>query len=192
MSCLDARELLVQAAEHGKVYGIKAGWRSYLETKGWLTCLLIITLPLGLWLVMNAKRFRVGVTDEGFVIRWFGLRAYAWSEIETFRPLEPMYSDLGQSIFGTVASATLGSSVDTRTMSLTGPLRFKRKGDDVWTMIQAHQLENSLDLAREIEARTGMPLFPVDQRVDDAEHAEHADDEYDDVDDDEASEGEGV
>ena len=64
--------------------------------------------------------------------------------------------------------AAISTAVAAKTQGLKGPLRFKVKGGG-WKIIPAHTIQNTYEMAREMEKRTGLKILPADVVPSDAE-----------------------
>lgn len=160
MTKLNAKEQLAKADESGQIYRIKSSWKKLMIFAGVLMCLLVITIPLGIWFFFIAKSARLGITDEGFAIKWFGKKAWAWSDIESFRRAPLNFYASGGGLVGALAAAAASSAVSKRTQGLNGPLSFKVHGKKLWQQIPAHAIDRSFEMAQEMERRTGLEILP--------------------------------
>jgi hypothetical protein len=50
--------------------------------------------------------------------------------------------------------------VSKKTEGLKGPLQFRLRGKKMPRMIPAHTIENSLEMARQMEQLSGLPILP--------------------------------
>lgn len=157
---LDGKRVLAEAEQNGQLYRIKSGWKGMMIFAGVLTCLLIITLPLGIWLIIISGKARVGLNDEGFAIKWFTTNAYRWEDIEAFRPVGLHFHVHGQGLVGALVGVAASAAVSARTEGLKGPLGYKLKGKGGWREMPAHAIANSVAMAKEFERRTGLVIFP--------------------------------
>ncbi len=152
---LDGKLLLEQAELGGQIYRTKDAWRKMQIFAGVLCCLLVITLPLGIWIIMRAKNARAGLTPEGFAFTYLTVVAYRWSDIESFS-----VGDMGASMYGGgLIGLAAASAVKKKTQGLKGPLYFKIKGKKRNHMIPAHTIENSLEMAMEMERLSGISFL---------------------------------
>lgn|GEM_PF-1123177 len=151
---------LEQAEASGHLYRIKSGWKGMMIFAGVLTCLLVITIPIGIWFFITASKARVGVTEEGFAIRWFTTNAFRWDEIEAFRPVGLHFHVSGGGLVGALVGAAASSAVAARTEGLKGPLGFKVKGKKMFREMPAHAIERSVAMAQQFEQYTGLTIFP--------------------------------
>ncbi len=160
MTELDPKRLLAEAEANGRVFRIKSGWRGFIYFAAVLMCILVITLPFGIWFFIVARRARVGLTDEGFAVSWFLTKAYAWEDIESFQPQRLHFNAAGQGgLVGALAVAAAGAVIAKKTQGLKGPLMFKLKGKRGQRAIQAHAVENSLEMARQMEQHTNLVIL---------------------------------
>lgn len=160
MQKLNAKEMLAQADQTGQIHRMKSGWRKAQIVCGVCLCLLILTIPLGIWIFHIARNARLGTTDEGFALKWFGTKAWAWSDIEAVKRGNIQFSSGGTGLVGALAAAAVSHAVAKRTQGLNGPLSFKVKGKRLWVHIPAHALERSVEFAEELERRTGLEVLP--------------------------------
>ena len=65
-------------------YRYTGTYRKFMIFAGVLVCLLIITLPLGVWLIYIGVRGRVEVGPEGLVARHIRTRRIQFADIERF------------------------------------------------------------------------------------------------------------
>ncbi|MCB9736433.1 MAG: hypothetical protein H6745_27970 [Deltaproteobacteria bacterium] len=163
---LNGKQVLADADQNGLLFPIKPGWRKYMIFAGVLMCLLIITIPLGIWFFVMAGKCRLGMNDEGFAVKWFTTNAYRWDDIEAFRPAPLSFNvhiaggGLVGGLIAGVASAAASSAVAKRTAGINGPVSFKLKGKRMWLQFPAHAIQNSVEMAREMERRTGLEILP--------------------------------
>lgn len=156
---LDRNAVLEEADRTGKVYRLKKGWRRYQKFAGVLCCLLIITIPLGIWIFVAANKARIGLGKDGFVLKMFGTKAVAWNDIEKFTAAKLGSSAMGGGLVG----LALASAVSARTEGLRGPLWVKLKDRKMQVQIPAHSIENSVAMAREMERLSGLEIFPPEE-----------------------------
>ena len=153
---LDGKAVMEEAERDQQVYKLKASWRRFQIFAGILMCLLVIGLPFGIWFIVAANRSQVGIGKEGFAFRMFRTRTWAWRDIESFSVGTLNASGMGGGLVG----LALASSVTARTEGLRGPLLMKLV-DRKWpAQLPAHQIERSVAMAREMERRTGLTIFP--------------------------------
>jgi hypothetical protein len=157
---LNGKELLAKAEEQGQVYRVKSGWRKLMVFAAVLMCLLVILIPLGIWFFYISRTARLGITDEGFALKWFGTKAWAWSDIEAFRQAPLNFGSGGAGLVGALAGAVASEVVSRKTQGLNGPLSFKLKGKKLWRAFPAHAIERSFEMAEEMERRTGLEILP--------------------------------
>jgi hypothetical protein len=155
---LDARELLERAELSGRTYRMKSGWRKMQIFAGVITCLLIVTIPLGIWIIIRAKNARIGLTEEGFAFRYLGTLAHRWEEIESITPVAMSGATFGGGLVGVAAAAAVAK----KTQGLKGPLQIKLRGKRMPRSIPAHTIENSLEMARQMEHLSGISFLPVE------------------------------
>ncbi len=152
---LDGKLLLEQAELGGQVYPTKDSWRRLQIFAGVLCCLMIITIPLGIWIIIRAKNARAGLTPEGFAFTYLTTVAYRWTDIESFT-----VSDMNASMYGGgLVGLAAASAVKKKTQGLKGPLFFKVKGKKRNLMIPAHTIENSVEMAMEMERLSGISFL---------------------------------
>jgi hypothetical protein len=157
---LDVKETIAKAEKDGSIYLITGKWKKLFIFAGLLSCLLILGIPLGIWIIVAAKKSRVGFTDEGFAFQGIGSWAWRWEDVEEFRTSDSMNLSGGGGIVGALAGAAISSAVSAKTQGLKGPLRFKIKEKRVWKQLPAHTIQNNVEMALEMERRTGLPIFP--------------------------------
>ena len=153
---LDGKLLLEQAENSGRVYRVKSGWRKMQIFAGLLCCLLVFTIPLGIWIIVRARRARMGLTVEGFAFTYLTTIAYRWSDVESFSLIGMSGSMFGGGLVGVATAA----AVEKKTQGLKGPLQFTLKGKKRPIMIPAHTIENSIEMAREMERLSGLSFLP--------------------------------
>ncbi|TNF38036.1 MAG: hypothetical protein EP329_01530 [Deltaproteobacteria bacterium] len=156
----EGKQWLAEAEQNGQLYRIKSGWKGMMIFAGVLTCLLVITLPLGIWMFFVAKNARVGITDKGFAISWFGTSAFRWDELEAFRPVALNFHVHGGGLVGALVGVAASAAVSARTEGLKGPLGYKLKGKRMFREMPAHAIENSVAMAQEMEKHSGLTIFP--------------------------------
>ncbi len=154
---LDSKSLFVQAEQSGRIFRMKSGWRRMQIFAGVICCLPVITIPLGIWIIIRANKARMGLTEEGFAFTYLTTVAYRWSDIESFTLSRMSSSMFGGGLVGAAAAAT----VQKKTQGLKGPLQFKVKGKRSLRMIPAHTIENSMEMARQIELLSGISFLPT-------------------------------
>ncbi len=153
---LDKKALLEEGARNNQVYPLKPSWRKLQKFAAILCCLLVILIPLGIWMWIAANKAHVAIGQEGFALKLYGTKAWAFKDIEGFTPVKLGAHAMGGGLVG----LALASAVSSRTEGLKGPLMFKLKGRKLPHQIPAHQIEGSVAMAREIETRTGLEIFP--------------------------------
>lgn len=153
---LDKKTVLEEAARTNQVYPLKASWRKFTKFAAVLCCLLIITIPLGIWMWIMANKAHVAIGEEGFALKLFGTRTWAYKDIESFSA-----AGLGgHAMGGGLVGVALASAVSARSEGLRGPLMIKLKDRKIPNQIPAHQIQRSVAMARELEKRTGLEIFP--------------------------------
>lgn len=155
---LDARELLERAELSGRTFPMKSSWRKMQIFAGVITCLLIVTIPLGIWIIIRAKNARVGLTEEGFAFRYLGTIAHRWDEIESITPVAMSGATFGGGLVGVAAAAAVAK----KTQGLKGPLQIKLKGKRMPRSLPAHTIENSLGMVRQMEELSGLPILTAE------------------------------
>jgi hypothetical protein len=158
---LNVNATIEKAEKEGQIYPIKSGWKTMFTFAGILTCLLILTIPLGIWIIIAGRNARLGLTDEGFAYKGIGSHGWRWDAIETFDTAGHAHIHFaGGGLVGALAGAALSTAVAAKTQGLKGPLRFKLKGKRGWKIIPAHTIQNSYAMAEEMERRTGLQILP--------------------------------
>ena len=152
---LDGKVLLEQAEYARQIYPTKDAWRRLQIFAGVLCCLMIFTIPLGIWIIVRAKNARAGLTSEGFAFTYLTTVAYRWTDIESFSVGNMDASMYGGGLIGLAAA----SAVKKKTQGLKGPLFFKVKGNKRNLMIPAHTLDNSVEMAMEMERLSGISFL---------------------------------
>ncbi|MFT7679481.1 MAG: hypothetical protein ACI8QC_003483 [Planctomycetota bacterium] len=153
---LDKEALLHEGERAKQVYPLKASWRKLMKFAAVLCCLLVVLFPLGIWIWIVAGKARVAIGQEGFAVKMYGTQTYAWKDIDSFIPVKLGAHAMGGGLVG----LALASAVSSRTAGLRGPLMLKLKGRKLPVQIPAHQIENSVQMAREIERLSGLTIFP--------------------------------
>lgn len=164
MAPIDKKAWIAQAQAAGAVYPLKSGWRKTQMFAAILTCLLIITLPLGIWMIMIIRKAHAGTTAEGFYLKMYGTNAARWSDIEEFRLGRMNVHVQGGGLVGALAGAAVSAAVSKRTQGLKGPIEYRLKGKRMWRMFPAHMIENSVAFGLEAEQQTGIQFLPDDLR----------------------------
>lgn len=159
MGQLNSATIFEEAERDGLVFRMKPGWKKYFLFTGILMCLMVITLPLGIWFMLIPKSARLGVGKEGFAVKWFGTSTYAYADIQEFSQAS-LQMNVGGGIVGALVGAAVSSAVAAKTSGLKGPLHFKLKGKWGWSGVPAQAIERSDEMARELEKRTGLQIFP--------------------------------
>ena len=159
MEKLDGKALLEQADLSGRTYPMKDGWRRMQIFAGVCCCLLILTIPLGIWIIVSARKARIGLTEEGFAFKYLTTVAHRWSEIESFNVAGMSGALFGGGLVGVAAAA----AVSKKTQGLKGPLQVKLREKRMPIMIPAHTIVNSLEMARQMEELSGIAFLPNGQ-----------------------------
>ena len=156
---LDGKAILAEGEATQQSYRLKPGWRKMMIFAGVLCCILIIGLPFGIWIIIAAGKARMAIGQEGFALKIFGTKAWAWKDIESISVGQLSGAAMGGGLVG----LALASAVSARTEGLRGPLLLKLK-DRKWPhQIPAHQIERSVAMAREMERRSGLTIFPPEE-----------------------------
>lgn len=122
---------------------------------GVLCCLLVLTIPLGIWIIVRARKARMGLTEDGFAFTYLTTIAYRWSDIESFT-----LTGMNAAMFGGGLVGVAAAAVQKKTQGLKGPLQFRLKGKKLPKMIPAHTIENSLEMVMEMERLSGISFLP--------------------------------
>lgn len=153
---LDKKVVLEEAARTDQVYPLKDSWRKFMKSTAVLCCLLVITIPFGIWIWIAANKAHVAIGQEGFALKIFGTRTWAYKDIASFTA-----AGLGgHAMGGGLVGVALASAVSARSEGLRGPLMIKLKDRKIPNQIPAHQIQRSVAMARELEKRTGLEIFP--------------------------------
>jgi hypothetical protein len=150
-----AEALFVEAALTGQVYRTKRGWKTALTLIGVGMCALIVTIPLGIWFIVAARRGSVALGEEGFAIKRFLTRAYRWQDIESLR-LGTIGAGTSGNVAGDLIGAAVTGAIEARTAGLKGPILFRLKGQRGERAIATQSIESSAKLKAELERRTGL------------------------------------
>ena len=161
LSKLDGKLLLEQAEQSGRIFWMKSSWRRMQIFAGVLCCIMIIPIPLGIWIIIRARKARMGITEEGFAYTYLTTIAHRWSDIESFTISEMSSFAFGGGLVGAAAVAV----VKKKTQGLKGPLRFKLKGKRSFRMIPAQTIENSMEMARQMELLSGISFLPSEMNA---------------------------
>jgi len=159
MTRLDAKSLLAEAEGKGLVFKMKSGWRKMMYLAGVLCCLPVVTIPVGIWIFVMARRACIAVADRGFVVKSFTIRAYAYEDVERFTPLSLDIHVSGGGLVGALAGAAVSAAVAAKTQGVKGPIQFKLKGKWVPLQLPAHTVENSIAMVHAIEQRSGHAIL---------------------------------
>ena len=158
---LNVKQTVTAAKASGDFYPINGVWRKLFFFAGGLTCLLIVTIPLGIWIIMVARGGGLGISDEGFAFKGLGSAGWRWEAIEAFEPQRRAnFYVAGGGLLGAAVGAAASAAVAKKTPGLKGPIRFKVKGSRGWKIIPAHTYERSVEMARKLEAGTGLEILP--------------------------------
>jgi hypothetical protein len=158
VSSIDGKALIALARSLGQFYPTKTGWRNLQIFAGVLSCLLVFTIPLGIWIIIEARKAGLAVTQEGFAFRYLTTVAARWDEVEKITPMGMGGATFGGGLVGVAAAA----AVKSRTEGLKGPLIIKVKGKRTPLTIPAHTIEDSLHMASEMERLSGISFLPED------------------------------
>lgn len=156
MSGIDGKALLALAESVGQFYPMKKGWRNYQIFAGVLTCLLVVTIPLGIWIIVRAGKAGIGINEEGFAYRYLTTMAFRWDEVEAITLSGMTGAEFGGGLVGLAAA----SAVKKRTTGLKGPIQIKLKGKKMLRMVPAQMIENSVKMARDMERLSGITFLP--------------------------------
>lgn len=63
------------------IYNFHSGAKSALTVVGVLLCVLIITIPLGIYIIIRASGGRVEVNQEGLVAKSIGTKKFRFNEV---------------------------------------------------------------------------------------------------------------
>lgn len=158
---IDAKALLQNAEMSGQVYPMKKGWQRSQIFAGVLCCILIITIPLGIWIIVRARNAKAGLTREGFAFRYLTTVAFHWSDLESVT-----LSNIGGSAFGGgLVGAGVAAAVRKKTGGLKGPMSIKLRDRKRPVIVPAHTIQNSLEMAREMERLSGVSFLPEEGRA---------------------------
>jgi len=160
---LNPKDVVVRAREAGTFYPINGLWRKLFTFVAVLVALTVVGLPVGVWIFLAARNGGLGITEEGFGFRGLGSAAWRWEAIESFK-LSPRadFRVRGGGLVGVAAGLAVSAAVAKRTPGLKGPIHYRVKGSRLWRIIPAHTYENSGEMAREMERRTGLTLLPTE------------------------------
>ena len=156
---LDASALLERARRENRFYSMKSGWRRAQYFAGFLCCLLVLGIPLGIWIFVRASKAGVGITQEGFAFRYLTTLSAEWDEVESITASGMS----GVAFGGGLVGAATAAAVKAKTKGLKGPLNFKLRGKRMPKAIPAHTIENSLEMAMEMERLSGIEFLPKSQ-----------------------------
>jgi len=157
---IDKKALMASAEENGRFYPMKGGWRGMQTFAGVLCCLLIITIPLGIWIIVKSRKAGLGISGEGFAYRYLTTIAARWEDVESITLSSMSGAEFGGGLVGLAAA----SAVKAKTTGLKGPLYFKVKGRKLGMMVPAPMLDNSVEMALEIERLSGVTFLPEEFR----------------------------
>jgi len=160
MGSIDGKALIALAESMGQFYPTKAGWRNLQVFAGVLSCLLILTIPIGIWIIVKARKAGIGITEEGFAFRYLTTVSARWDEVEGITATGMSAATFGGGLVGVAAAA----AVKSRTQGLKGPLNFRIKGRRMPVMIPAHTIEDSLHMAMQMERLSGISFLPEELR----------------------------
>ncbi|MBD3370940.1 hypothetical protein GF402_11350 [Candidatus Fermentibacteria bacterium] len=118
---IDAKALLQNAEMSGQVYPMKKSWKRMQIFAGILCFILILTIPLGIWIIARARNAKAGITREGFAFRYLHTVGFHWSDMESVT-----LSKVGGSAYGGgLAGAGIAAAVSKKTIGLKGPMNIK-------------------------------------------------------------------
>ncbi len=157
---IDKKALLAAAEQVGKFFPMKGAWRGMQVFAGVLCCILVITIPLGVWIIISARKAGVGITEEGFAYRYLTTVAGRWGDVESVTLSSMSGAEFGGGLVGLAAA----SAVKARTTGLKGPLYLKMRGKRLPVMVPAQMIENSVEMALEMERLSGVTFLPVEIR----------------------------
>lgn len=157
---IDGKALIALAQSVGQFYPMKAGWRKYQTFAGVLSCFLIITIPLGIWIITRARKAGIGINEEGFAFRYLTTVAFRWDEVESITVTSLSGAEFGGGLVGMAAA----SAVKKRSEGLKGPMHIKLRNKRRATMIPAHTIEDSLRMAMDMERLSGISFIPAEMR----------------------------
>lgn len=156
MGGIDGKALIALAQSVGQFYPMKSGWRNYQIFAGVLTCLLVITIPLGVWIIIRARKAGIGVNEEGFAFRYLSTVSFRWDEVESITLAGLTGAEFGGGLVGLAAA----SAVKKRSEGLKGPIHVKLHGKRVPKVIPAHMMEDSVRMAQKMEKLSGLSFLP--------------------------------
>ncbi len=157
---IDKKALMAAAEQSGRFYPLKGSWRGMQIFAGVLCCLLVVTIPLGVWIIISARKAGAGFTEEGFGYRYLNTIAGRWEDVESVTLSSMSGAEFGGGLVGLAAA----SAVKARTTGLKGPLLVKLRGKRMPVMIPAHMIENSLEMALEVQRLSGRSFLPEEMR----------------------------
>ena len=64
-----------------KVYEVSQRHKKKMTVLGVISCLTVVGIPTGIFILWSASRPRIVVRDENFELRWFGTRTVRWDDI---------------------------------------------------------------------------------------------------------------
>jgi len=153
---LDGSALLERARRENRFYPMKAGWRRAQYFAGFLCCLLVVGIPLGVWIFIRASKGGMGVTDEGFAFRYLTTVSARWSDVESIS----VSGMSGVAFGGGLVGAAAAAAVKAKTRGLKGPMQIKLKDKRVPKTIPAHTIAGSMEMALEMERLSGIEFLP--------------------------------
>lgn len=152
----DASALLERARRENRFYPMKSGWRRAQYFAGFLCCLLVVGIPLGIWIFVRAAKAGVGVTQEGFAFRYLTTVSAGWAEVESITASGMSGAAFGGGLLGAATAA----AVKAKTKGLKGPLTIKLRDKRMAKTIPAQMIDSSMEMAREMERLSGMEFLP--------------------------------
>lgn len=160
-SSIDGKALIALAQSVGQFYPMKKSWRNLQTFAGVLSCLLVLTIPIGIWIIVRARKAGIGINEEGFAFRYLTTVAFRWDEVESITLSNLSGMEFGGGLVGLAAA----SAVKKRTEGLKGPIHIKLKAKRVPRMIPAHTIEDSVRMAMEMERLSGITFIPEEMRT---------------------------
>ncbi len=153
---LDASALLERAKRENRFYPMKKGWRRAQYFAGFLCCLLVVGIPLGIWIFVRASKAGVGLTQEGFAFLYLTTISAKWDEVESIT----VSGMSGMAFGGGLVGAATAAAVKAKTRGLKGPLTIRLRGKRAAKAIPAQMIDRSLEMATEMERLSGMEFLP--------------------------------
>lgn len=157
---IDGKALIDLAQSVGQFYPMKDGWKKAQTFAGALCCLLVLTIPLGVWIIMRARKAGIGINEEGFAFRYLTTVAFRWDEVESITLSNLSGAEFGGGLVGMAAA----SAVKKRSAGLKGPMHIKLKNKRRSTMIPAHTIDDSVRMAMAMERLSGISFIPAEMK----------------------------